>query len=50
MTPKNHTGGNKSENLEIILDDTKLERVNKIKFLRVIIDENLTWKKNIFME
>ena len=31
----------------IILDDTKLERVTKTKFLGVIIDENLTWKNHI---
>ena len=47
-TPKmNNTGGNESENFDIILDDIKLERVNNTKFLGVIIDENLTWKNHI---
>ena len=32
---------------DIILDNTKLDRVTKTKFLGVIIDENLTWKKHI---
>ena len=30
-----------------ILDNTKLDRVTKTKFLGVIIDENLTWKNHI---
>ena len=47
MTLINNTGDNESENFHIILDDTKLERVNKTKFLGVIIDENLTWKYHI---
>ena len=47
-TPKiNNTGNNESENVHIILDDTKLERVKKTKFPGVIIDENLTWKYHI---
>ena len=33
-------------NGDIILDDTKLQRLTKTKFLGVIIDENLTWKKS----
>ena len=41
------TGGNESESFDIIVDDTRLERVNKTKFLGVIIDENLTWKNRI---
>ena len=32
---------------DIILDNTKLDRVTKTKFLGVIIDENLTWKNHI---
>ena len=33
---------------DIILDNTnKLDRVTKTKFLRVIINENLTWKNHI---
>ena len=38
VTFNNTTGDNGSENFDIILDDTKLERVNKTKFLGVIID------------
>ena len=33
--------------LNIILDDVSLDRVNSTKFLGVTIDENLTWKKHI---
>ena len=33
--------------LNIILDDVSLDRVSSTKFLGVIIDENLTWKKHI---
>ena len=43
----NNTGGNESENFDILLDDIKLERVNNTNFLEVIIDENLTWKNHI---
>ena len=43
-TPDNST---LQPNIDIILDDTKLQRVAKTKFLGVIIDENLTWKDNI---
>ena len=32
---------------DTILDNTKLDRLTKTKFLGVIIDENLTWKKHI---
>ena len=39
----NNAGGKENENLHIILNDTK-ERVNKTKFLGVIIDESLTRK------
>ena len=38
---------NSQLNLNVILDDTNLERVNKTKFLGVINDENLTWKNHI---
>ena len=41
------TFDNNSLKSDIILDDTKLERVNKTKFLGVIIDENLTWQEHI---
>ena len=47
MTLMNNTDNNESENFHIILDDTNLERVDKTKFLGVIIDENLTWKYHI---
>ncbi len=32
---------------DIILDNTKLERVRYTQFLGVLIDENLTWKVHI---
>ena len=35
------------DSLQIILDDTKLDRVTNTKFLGVIIDENITWKQHI---
>ena len=35
------------DHTDIILDNTKLDRVTKTKFLGVIIDENLTWKNHI---
>ena len=47
MTMMNNTGGNESENFDIILDDVKLARVNNTKFLGVIIDENLIWRNHI---
>ena len=34
-------------NVDIILDETKLKRVDKTKFLGVTIDENLSWKNHI---
>jgi hypothetical protein len=34
-------------NLNVILDDSILERVKQTKFLGVLIDENLTWKPHI---
>ena len=34
-------------NVDIILDKTKLKRVDKTKFLGVTIDENLSWKNHI---
>ena len=45
ITPLGH--GNSQLNLNVILDDTELERVNKTNILGVIIDENLTWKNHI---
>ena len=33
-------------NIDIILDKTKLKRVDKTKFLGVTIDENLSWKNH----
>ena len=36
-----------TDQTDIILDNTKLERITKNKFLGVIIDENLTWKNHI---
>ena len=47
LTMMNNTGGNESENFDIILDDVKQARVNNTKFLGVIIDENLTLKNHI---
>ena len=35
------------KHIEIILDNTSLERVQKTKFLGVLIDECLTWKSHI---
>jgi hypothetical protein len=35
------------QNLNIILDNTSLDRVDNTKFLGVLIDENLTWKCHI---
>ena len=33
--------------INVILDDVSLERVNFMKFLCVIINENLTWKNHL---
>ena len=35
------------KNINVLLDDTSLERVDYTKFLGVLIDENLTWKTHI---
>ena len=35
------------QNINVLLDDTSLERVDYTKFLGVLIDENLTWKTHI---
>ena len=35
------------DDIDIILDDTKLQRVTQTKFLGVIIDDNFTWKSHI---
>ena len=32
---------------DFVLDNASLERVNKTKFLGIIIDENLTWKYHV---
>ena len=37
----------KADEMNIILDNTRLDRVNNTKFLGVIIDENLTWKNHV---
>ena len=37
----------RKEDLNLILNDTKLQRVPKTKFLGVLIDECLTWKSHI---
>ena len=34
-------------NVHIILDKTKMQRVDKTKFLGVTIDKNLSWKNHI---
>src|SRR6218665_1161333 len=34
-------------NLNLLIDNTQLARVSKVKFLGVIIDEHLTWKPHI---
>jgi hypothetical protein len=34
-------------NIDIILENTSLQRLTSTKFLGVIIDENLTWKNHI---
>ena len=39
--------GTTKQEIEVILDNVSLERVNTTKFLGVIIDENLTWKNHI---
>jgi len=44
-TSKYDDDGN--ECLEIVLNETKLERVVSTKFLGIIIDENTTWKQHI---
>ena len=36
-----------TQKMNVILDDVSLERVHSMKFLGVIIDENLTWKNHI---
>ena len=36
-----------TDQTDIILDNTKLDKVTKTKFLGLIIDENLTWKNHI---
>ena len=36
-----------TQKINVILDSVSLERVESTKFLGIIIDENLTWKKHI---
>ena len=36
-----------NRDIQVKLDDTNLQKVSFIKFLGVIIDENLTWKNHI---
>ena len=43
----NSDDSNLQYNIVIILDDTKLQRGTKTKFLGVIINENFTWKSHI---
>lgn len=44
---ESNTMNNDLQTVKIVLDNTELERVNKTKFLGVLIDENLTWKHHI---
>ena len=44
MTSMEDEGGS---NVDIILYNTKLQRVDNTKFLGVTIDENLSWKNHI---
>ena len=46
-TLKYKTDDAKSKEIYIILDNTYLEKVNKTKFLGVVVDEHLTWKYHI---
>ena len=47
MISKIDNHASQQQEVDIILDDKKLERVTKTKFLGVTIDENLTWKYHI---
>ena len=38
---------NINEDLNLVIDDIKLKKVKKAKFLGVIIDENLTWVEHV---
>ena len=42
-----HQTSKPKNNIKVILDNVELSRVNKTKFLGVLIDENLTWKDHI---
>ena len=42
-----HQTSKPENNIKVILDNVELSRVNKTKFLGVLIDENLTWKDHI---
>ena len=47
MTSIGHDSQDEQINYDIVLDDTKLQRVTETKFLGVVIDENLSWKNHI---
>ena len=42
-----HQTSKPKTNIKVILDNVELSRVNKTKFLGVLIDEHLTWKDHI---
>ena len=42
-----HQTSKPENSIKVILDNVELSRVNKTKFLGVLIDENLTWKDHI---
>ena len=42
-----HQKTNCKNEIDVILDNTKLERVKLTKFLGVLIDENLSWRNHI---
>ena len=47
ITGTTHQTSKPENNIKVILDNVELSRVNKTKFLGVLIDENLTWKNHI---
>jgi hypothetical protein len=47
MGTSHMTSAEKLQNINVLLDDTTLERVEYTKFLGILIDENLTWKNHI---
>ena len=42
-----HQTSKPENNIKVILDNVELSRVNKTKFLGVLIDEDLIWKDHI---